>query len=343
MFINFFMTAWRNIWRNKIFSFVNIISLSIGISISLVIYFIVSFDFSFDSGIRDSDRIYRVVSSSSRARVISYNGGITYPLSDGIRKDLSGIDLISPLFTWFPEKLTVPISGRERPVVFRQQKHIVFTDENYFRMIHYDWLAGSPVTSLSQPYQVVLTESNAKSYFPGVRMEDVIGRRLFFGDTLGTIITGTVYPEDDFNYSFQDEQIAKSYQSEQKIAGMLDWVTGIAIFISCLGLLGLIIYTTNQRSKEIGIRKIIGASVMQIIFLLSADFLKLISLAFLIAVPITWWGSGRWLDNFAYRTNLSVWIFIEGGLFMGGIAFIILLLRTRQSALANPANILRNE
>jgi putative ABC transport system permease protein len=818
MLKNYLRTAWRNIWRNKVFSLINIIGLSIGISASLVIYCIISYDFSFDDHHKDGDRIYRVVTNSVNAGIVSYNGGVTYPLAEGIRKDLPGLDLVSPIFTWFPAKVSVPINGKERPLVFKQQKHIVFTDENYFRMIHYQWLAGSPNISLSQPYQVVLTESSANLYFPNLSMEDVIGRKLYFGDTLGTTITGivkdlpyntdftfklfisrstfgkttlnpvsltdwgsviglsqlfikldpgvhpeklekeiatlikkhginsddksqsqtiyklqplsdlhfnhlygnifgydeiahkptiygllaiavlilvlacmnfvnlttaqstrrakeigirktigssksqlviqflsetfvltmiatllsvlitpfllkrfagflpqglhfgigslpavlgfggflvivvgllsglypalvlssyrpvlvlndhtnnygesrsallrkmltisqfviaqvfviatllvskqisfvlnkdlgfkkdaivyfytsfydttrqhklllleklktipgisltslsgdapfsthgwteeikyndgkksieteldmkyvdtsycrlyqikllagrtlpysdtikdllinetyahilgfqdlreaigksvelngnkktivgvvadfhqaslhnpikplmiasqlsnegfisvslgaqkpgdnswkailtkmqkawtSVYPDDDFNYKFQDEEIAKSYKSEQEMATLLNWATGISVFISFLGLLGLVIHSTNQRIKEIGIRKVIGASVAQIIVLLSADLLKLIGWAFLIAAPIAWWGAHAWLNNFTYRTNLDIWIFVSTGLIIGTISFIILVLQTYKAASTNPVECLRNE
>jgi ABC-type antimicrobial peptide transport system permease subunit len=153
----------------------------------------------------------------------------------------------------------------------------------------------------------------------------------------------SVYPEDDFRVTFEDEEIAKAYKSEQDIAKLLAWATGLAVFISCLGLLGLVIYTTNQRTKEIGIRKILGASVTQLVSLLSADFLKLIGWAFLVAVPIAWWGVHAWLNNFAYRTGLRWWIFVAGGLFMGGMALVILLLRTFRAAMANPVESLRTE
>lgn len=813
-----FKSAWRILRRNKIFSFVNIIGLSIGISTSFVIYFIVAYDFSFDNSHKDGDRIYRVVSNSINAGVLSYNGGVTYPLADATRKDLPGLDLVSPIFTWFPAKVSVPINGKERPLVFKQQKHIVFTDENYFRMISYEWLAGSPNTSLLQPYQVVLTESSANLYFPNLSMEDVVGRKLYFGDTLGTTVTGivkdlpyntdftfklfisrstfgkttlnpvsltdwgtviglsqlfvklgpgvhfdkveseiatlikkhginsddnsqsqtiyklqplsdlhfnhlygnifgydeiahkptiygllaiavlilalacmnfinlttaqssrrakeigirktigssrsqlvtqflsetfvltliatllsvlitpfllkvfagflpkgfhfgiaslpallgvgslvviavgflsgfypamvlssyrpalvlqghgnnsggnrrailrktltisqfviaqvfvianllvskqinfvlhkdlgfkkdaivyfytsfydttrqhklilleklksipgislvslsgdapfsnngwtevmkyqdgkkdieteldikyadtnycrlyqikllagkklpysdtikdllinetyahilgfqdpwqavgksvelngnkkdivgviadfhqkslhspirplaitsqlytegfisvalesqtpgdnswkailanmqktwkSVYPDDEFNYKFQDEEIAKSYKSEQEMATLLNWATGISVFISFLGLLGLVVHSTNQRTKEIGIRKVIGASVRQIILLLSADLLKLIGIAFLIAVPIGWWSSHAWLNNFAYRTNLGIEIFLVTGLIMGAIAFTILFTQTFKAASANLVTSLKVE
>ncbi|HEY4207697.1 MAG TPA: FtsX-like permease family protein, partial [Puia sp.] len=152
-----------------------------------------------------------------------------------------------------------------------------------------------------------------------------------------------VYPQDNFNYRFQDETLVEFYQGEQNNVLLLRWATGLMIFISCLGLLGLVINMTNQRTKEIGIRKILGARVSQLVVLLSADFLKLICLAFLIAVPLAWWGGHSWLANFAYRTGFSWWLFLAGGLLLAGIAICILLLRTFRAAVTNPVDYLRAE
>jgi hypothetical protein len=153
----------------------------------------------------------------------------------------------------------------------------------------------------------------------------------------------SVYPNDDFEYHFIDDTIAKFYDAEKYTARLLLWSTGLTIFISCLGLLGLIIYITNVRTKEIGIRKVIGASVMQIIVLLSRDFMKLIALAILIALPIAWWGGRKWLDNYAYRTDISWWIFAAGGGLLLAIALLILCLRTFRAAVVNPVESLRSE
>ena len=152
-----------------------------------------------------------------------------------------------------------------------------------------------------------------------------------------------VYPEDDFEYTFFDESIAKYYTAEQNMSRLLMWATGLAIFISCLGLLGLAIYITNQRTKEIGIRKVVGATVTQIVSLLSRDFLRLIGLAFIIAIPIAWYGANIWLQNFAYRTQVSWWIFLAGGAIMFAIALMILCIRTFKAANANPVRALRSE
>jgi putative ABC transport system permease protein len=153
----------------------------------------------------------------------------------------------------------------------------------------------------------------------------------------------STYPKDEFTYTFVDETIAKFYTSEQNTVRLLKWATGLVIFISCLGLLGLAIYITNQRTKEIGIRKVIGATVTQIVLLLSRDLIKLVGLAIVIAMPIAWWGSNKWLQNFAYKTTLSWWLFVSGGALLLLVALAVLGLRTARSARANPVESLRSE
>ena len=152
-----------------------------------------------------------------------------------------------------------------------------------------------------------------------------------------------VYPEDEFNYQFFDESIAKLYKKEQDTASLLNWSTGLAIFISCLGLLGLVIYTTTQRTKEIGVRKVLGASVSQIVSLLSKDFISLVLLAFVIAAPLAWWAMNKWLQDFAYRTTFSWWIFAISGALMLIVALLTLSIQTIRSAVANPVRSLRTE
>ncbi|MEP6614928.1 MAG: FtsX-like permease family protein [Ginsengibacter sp.] len=152
-----------------------------------------------------------------------------------------------------------------------------------------------------------------------------------------------VYPEADIELNFLDKTLAKYYEGEQHISGLLLWATVLAIFISCLGLLGLVMYITNQKTKEIGIRKVIGATISQIILLLSKDFLKLIFIAFLVALPVAWWGAHTWLQNFAYKTPMSWWVYIAGGLVMLLMALIILIARTFRAASANPVESLRTE
>lgn len=153
----------------------------------------------------------------------------------------------------------------------------------------------------------------------------------------------TVYPDETFDYSFVDESIASFYQSEQDISKLLQWATGLAILISCLGLLGLVMYTTNIRTKEIGVRKVLGASVSQIVTMVSKDFIYLVLVAFVIAVPLAWWGIHQWLENFAYRSEPGVLLFAGAGATMLLVALATLSVQTIKAASANPVDSLRNE
>lgn len=152
-----------------------------------------------------------------------------------------------------------------------------------------------------------------------------------------------LYPEEDFKYQFYDESIASFYKTEQDISRLLKWSAGLCIFISCLGLLGLVMYITNTRTKEIGVRKVLGASVTQLVTLLSKDFIALVLVAFLIALPVAWWAMNNWLQDFVYRTSLSWWVFAVTGAGMILIALLILSIRTIKSAIENPVKSLRTE
>ncbi|MBC9933687.1 ABC transporter permease [Chitinophaga qingshengii] len=153
----------------------------------------------------------------------------------------------------------------------------------------------------------------------------------------------TVYPREDFDYEFLDKTIANLYSKEQRMGNLLNWCAGLAIFISILGLLGLVIFTTDQRTKEIGIRKVLGATVWQVVRMLTGDFMKPVLIAFLLAIPLSWWAMNQWLQSFAYRTGLSWWIFLAGGMMMAFMALAAMSLKTIKAALSNPAHTLKTE
>lgn len=152
-----------------------------------------------------------------------------------------------------------------------------------------------------------------------------------------------IFPDKDFTYHFFDESIEKFYIADMNISRLLQWATGLTILISCLGLTGLVIFTTTQRAKEVSIRKILGASVAGLLALLSRDYLKLIAIAFLIATPLAWWASNAWLDNFAYRAPVGWWLFPLSGTLLAAIALSATGIRTLQAATANPVDSLRSE
>ncbi|WP_114939136.1 ABC transporter permease [Mucilaginibacter endophyticus] len=151
------------------------------------------------------------------------------------------------------------------------------------------------------------------------------------------------YPDDDFDCHFYDETIAWFYDKEQHTSTLLTWATGISILISCLGLLGLAVYTTNQRTKEIGIRKVFGASVAQIVILLSTELISLILLAFVIVTPVAWYAVNKWMESFADHVAISWWVFVISGAGMLLTGLFTLSFRTIRAGMANPVKSLRNE
>jgi len=150
-------------------------------------------------------------------------------------------------------------------------------------------------------------------------------------------------PEVPFEYSFLDTEVQKQYETEITLSQIINSFTLVAIVISCLGLFGLAAFSAEQRSKEIGIRKVLGASVSGIVGLLSKDFLKLVMVALVIATPIAWWGMSKWLQAFVYRINISWWMFALAGLLAILIALFTVSFQAIKAALVNPVKSLRSE
>jgi len=152
-----------------------------------------------------------------------------------------------------------------------------------------------------------------------------------------------VFPESTYNYTFLDQNFQKQYTEDRKFAKAFQVFTILAILIAAMGLFGQTSYTCIQRKKEIGIRKVNGASITQILSLLNKDFVKWVVLAFIIAVPISWYAMNKWLEGFAYKTEMSWWIFALAGLTALAIALITVSWKSFQAAVANPVDSLRDE
>ncbi|HKG67283.1 MAG TPA: ABC transporter permease [Segetibacter sp.] len=150
-------------------------------------------------------------------------------------------------------------------------------------------------------------------------------------------------PEIPYDYSFLDDQFAELYKAEQQQGSIFTIFSFIAIFIACLGLFGLSAFTITQRIKEIGIRKVLGASVGNIVQLISKDFLLLVLIASVIAFPIAWYAMHNWLEDFAYRINIPWWLFIAAGILAGLIAFATISIQAVKAAVSNPVKSLRSE
>ena len=153
----------------------------------------------------------------------------------------------------------------------------------------------------------------------------------------------TMMPQDPFDYHFLDELFNTQYQAEEQFGDLFLSFALLAIFISCLGLLGLAAYSTIQRKREIGIRKIIGASVGSIVNLLSKEFIKLVAIAFLISAPLAWYAMHSWLEGFAYKINIQWWMFVVAGIGAMAIALVTVSFQAISAAIANPVKSLRIE
>lgn len=152
-----------------------------------------------------------------------------------------------------------------------------------------------------------------------------------------------VFPNNPFDYFFLDTFFNRQYKNERQFGSVFGFFAGLAIFVACLGLFGLASFTSSQRTKEIGIRKVLGSSVTGVFFLLSKDFLKLVAVANLIAIPAVWYIMDQWLSGFAFRINIGVWIFIVSGLLTTLIALATVSYQSISAATANPVKSLRYE
>jgi len=150
-------------------------------------------------------------------------------------------------------------------------------------------------------------------------------------------------PNQQFSYSFMDEDFDATYRAEQRIGALFISFSTLAIVIACLGLFGLAAYAAEQRNKEIGIRKVLGASVSTIVSMLSMDFIKLVFIAIIIASPLAWYAMNRWLQDFAYRINIQWWVLAIAGCTAIVIAFVTISFQSIRAALANPVRSLRSE
>ncbi|MGE5521779.1 MAG: ABC transporter permease [Candidatus Dadabacteria bacterium] len=213
-------------------------------------------------------------------------------------------------------------------------------------------------TKSSKAYRVIGLMKNFN--FNSLR-EEVTPMALFLGTDKGSVAiryqTGnipalisyvqnewkTLLPNQPFSYSFMDDDFNKIYDKEQRIGKIAFSFSILAILIACLGLLGLVTYAAEQRTKEIGIRKVLGASVVNIFHMLSGDFLRLVFISLLIAFPIAWWAMNKWLQDYAYRIQINWWVFVLAALIASIIAVISVSFQALKAALTNPVRNLRTE
>ena len=188
----------------------------------------------------------------------------------------------------------------------------------------------------------------AFQYYRPDFLSDYVAVRLQKGNVMDAVqqvenIWKLFEPENPLVYSFLDQDFDALFRSEQRLGKVLGVFTFLAVFIACLGLFGLAAFMTEQRTKEIGIRKVLGASVSNILALLSKDFIRLVLIAFLMAVPLAYYAIHEWLKNFAYRVEIGIWTFIIAGVAALLIAWLTVSYQSIKAALMNPVETLRNE
>nr|MBA2561371.1 ABC transporter permease [Chitinophagaceae bacterium] len=188
-------------------------------------------------------------------------------------------------------------------------------------------------TTVLQIYPPILSKIAVK-----VKAADLPGTINFIKTTWNKFTSD--YPLD---YKFLDENFAAMYSAEDKLSTLLWIFTVMAIFVGCMGLFGLAAFSAAQRVKEIGIRKVLGASIFNIVAMLSSSFLRPVLIASVIAFPVAWWAMSKWLQNFPYRVSITWWIFAIAGIAALAIAFITVSYQAIKAAIANPINSLRTE
>ncbi len=201
-----------------------------------------------------------------------------------------------------------------------------------------DMVKGSPYES---PPPVVMFLHQENLYWLIMRINPKVGT----GEALAKIeqVIGKIVPSLPFDYHFLDEQYNMKFQDEERIGKLALFFTLMAIVISCMGLFGFATFIAEKRTKEIGVRRVNGAKVREILTMLNKDFIKWVAIAFVIAIPLAWYTMHKWLENFAYKTDLSWWIFALAGLLALGIALLTVSWQSWKAATRNPVEALRYE
>jgi len=207
-------------------------------------------------------------------------------------------------------------------------------------------VADFHATSLHEPVKPLFIATSASSArMVSIKLPTHGKGTVAFKNTMAGIekIWKQVYPDKPFEYSFFDDTIAAFYEKEQQTRQIINAAMIVAISLSCMGLLGLITYTTERRTKEIGVRKVLGASVTDITVMLCKDFVLLVLIAIVIASPVAWYFMHQWLQGFPYRVAISGWVFLLAGISAIGIALIAVSFKAIKAAMANPVKNLRTE
>jgi putative ABC transport system permease protein len=223
-----------------------------------------------------------------------------------------------------------------------QQRVIGVVKDFHFESLHTDI---KPVVLAMKPDSVRAASTDMNTAFP---LKPRISVRLRAGDLQAQIAFlkatwKSVAGDQDFEFRFLDDALATAYQQEQRLGNVVRYASVLSIFIACMGLFGLATLVVVRRTKEIGIRKVLGAGTNNIVTLLSKDFVALVIVAALIAFPVAWWALNKWLQDFTYRVNISIWVFAAAALLTLLVALITVSFQAIKAAWTNPVKSLRTE
>jgi putative ABC transport system permease protein len=202
-----------------------------------------------------------------------------------------------------------------------------------------DFILGSPY----YPTKPMIIEAHKSGWFNVINFKMNAGANTAANLKKAEAIFKKYNPEYPFEYKFVDEEYAEKFKSEQRTGTLAAIFAGLTIFISCLGLFGLATYMAENRIKEIGVRKVLGASVTGIASLLSKDFLKLVMISFLVACPVAWYMMSKWLEDYPYHVNIQWQVFLFAGILSFIISVITVSYQAIKAAVANPVRSLRTE
>ncbi len=320
MFNNYLKIALRNLARQKMLTFINVFGLSAGLACFTLFLLYAGTEFSFDRLHEKAKRIFRVYRWTEAMKGDDAEGDpyLPMPLGPAIKHDFADVET----FVRFREAW-----GEDFIRANNSVSRIGVVKDFHFQ-------------SLRQPIAPLVM-----SVLPNYHFIAVKARANNLPETIAALrqTVARFAPGAAFEMSFLDDNFAGLYQTEQEMSEVFGYISGLAIFIACLGLFGLASFSVERRTKEIGVRKVLGASVASIVGLLSKDFLKLVLIANLLSWPAAYFAMHKWLQNFAYRIDPNWWIFALAG----GLALLIALLTVStqaiKAALANPVEALRYE
>jgi putative ABC transport system permease protein len=298
------------------------------------------------------------LSNSQILQLGSNTGDFSWEGKDPSRQILITVEQVSQEY---PSTMGLHLKeGREFYSNFKSDSNSVIINESLAALMNKKNIVGGIISGQGQKFTVVgvvkdfiyndmyapaaplmLFADTSNAYMLSVRLKEGASVPTALAK-METIIKNN-NPGYPFDYKFVDQEFSKLFNTETLIGQLAEVFSILAIFISCLGLFGLAAYTAEKRSKEIGIRKILGASVQGITGLISKEFLMLVCISCVIAFPIAWWMMHNWLENYKYRIQISWWIFLDAGLLAVLIALLTVSFQAIKAAIANPVTSLRSE